>query len=160
MNDNNPGNDPANTGTNTGDGTGDTTSNPAEGRWDEPSDGTTLTEVLEGYATAGFTGSFSVTQDSELQCHECETVSAPAAVAMASLRRLEGASDPDDMFAVVAITCPACSTKGTLILGFGPTAPAEDSDVLRALQDERKEGDLPANSAPGEAHGDVPNDAT
>ncbi|MEO6125274.1 MAG: hypothetical protein ABIR32_16340 [Ilumatobacteraceae bacterium] len=125
----------------------------------EPSDGTTLTEVLAAYATAGFTGSFSVTEDSTLQCHECEAVSEPATVEMASLRRLEGASDPDDMFAVVAITCPACSSTGTLILGFGPTAPAEDGDVLRALQDLRGEGDLPSNSAPGEAHGDVPSDA-
>jgi len=124
-----------------------------------PSDGTTLTEVLEAYATAGFTGSFSVTEDSQLQCHECEKISAPAEVRMASLRRLEGASDPDDMFAVVAITCPVCASTGTLILGFGPTAPPEDGDVLRALQDVRSEGDLPANSAPGEARGDVVSDA-
>ena len=126
----------------------------------EPSDGTTLTEVLEAYANAGFVGSFSVTEDSQLQCHECEAISSPTEIEMASLRRLEGASDPDDMFAVVAITCSACSSKGTLILGFGPTAPAEDGDVLRSLQDVRHEGDLPSNSAPGEAHGDVPTDAT
>ena len=87
------------------------------------------------------------------------SISAPNTVEMASLRRLEGASDPDDMFAVVAITCPACSSKGTLILGFGPTAPAEDGDVLAALNDARHAGDLPANSAPGEAHGDVPSEA-
>jgi hypothetical protein len=119
-----------------------------------PADGTTLTAVLEAYATAGFVGSFTVTEDSRLQCHECEVVSAAADVEMASMQRLEGASDPDDMSAIIAITCPACSSQGTLILGFGPTAPAEDGDVLAALRDRRSSSELPNNSAPGEARGD------
>ena len=119
-----------------------------------PSDNTTLTEVLEGYANAGFTGSFSAMEGATIECHECMQVSAASDVSMTSLRRLEGASDPDDMFAVVAIECPKCSRQGTLILGFGPNAPAEDGDVLKALRDQRADSGLPGNSAPGEAHGD------
>jgi hypothetical protein len=73
---------------------------------------------------------------------------------MSSLRRMEGASDPGDMMAVVAIECPSCQAQGTLVLGFGPAASAEDSDVLLVLRDFRADDQVPGNSAPGEASGD------
>jgi hypothetical protein len=74
---------------------------------------------------------------------------------MSSLRRLEGESDPADMMAVVAVTCPACAATGTLTLGFGPTSSAEDADVLHALRDARNDSKVPGNSAPGETTGDA-----
>ena len=119
-----------------------------------PSDDTTLTDVLEGYARGGFTSSFVVTDDSELECIECGTVSSPEDVSMSSLRRLEGASDPDDMVAVIAVTCPACNSKGTLVLGYGPMATAQDSDVLKSLRDDRADTTAPGSSAHGETTGD------
>jgi len=119
-----------------------------------PDDGTTLTEVLAGYADGGFSGSFSVGDDTTVECHECGTRTRASRIRMSSLSRLEGASDPDDMFAVVALTCPSCGTQGTLILGFGPTAPAEDGDVLHQLQDFRHDDSVSGNSAPGETVGD------
>jgi len=51
--------------------------------------------------------------------------------------RMGGESDPDDIVAFVALACPRCGTRGTAVLGFGPAATAEDSDVLRDLRDER-----------------------
>lgn len=69
---------------------------------------------------------------------------------MWSLRRLEGASDPDDMLAVVAVQCPECGRRGTVTLGYGPAASPPDGDVLRALDDRRGHGDLPGHAAPGE----------
>ncbi|MCU1375219.1 MAG: endonuclease [Actinomycetia bacterium] len=54
-------------------------------------------------------------------------------VPVESLWRLEGASDPGDMAAVVAITCPHCDAKDVLVLRYGPEASAADSDVLLAL---------------------------
>ncbi len=119
---------------------------------DEP----TLMEVLEGYAQGGFSSSFAVTDDCELECVECGTVSPASRVSMSSLRRLEGASDPADMIAVVAITCPACGTNGTVVLGFGPMATLQDSEVLKNLRDDRGDAKAPANSAPGETTGDDP----
>ena len=120
----------------------------------QSSDETTLTDVLEAYALGGFTSSFVVSDDSRLECIECGTVSSPTAVSMSSLRRLEGASDPDDMVAVVALTCPSCSSKGTLVLGFGPMATVQDSDVLKSLRDDRGDATAPGNSAHGETTGD------
>jgi hypothetical protein len=113
-----------------------------------------LVDVLEAYAQGGFDSSFVVTDDSRLECVECGTVSDPADVSMGSLRRLEGASDPDDMVAVVALTCPACGAHGTAVLGFGPMATLQDSDVLKALRDDRADETAPGNSAHGETTGD------
>lgn len=119
-----------------------------------PDDQTTLTDVLRSYSSGGFASSFVVTDDSQLECVECATVSAPEDVAMSSLRRMEGASDPDDMVAVVALTCPACGAQGTVVLGFGPMATLQDSDVLKALRDDRGDATAPGNSAHGETTGD------
>jgi hypothetical protein len=121
---------------------------------DAVGDDSTITDVLEGYAQGGFTSSFDVTDSSTLECHECGADSSPGEVSMSSLRRLEGASDPDDMVAVVAITCPACGARGTVVLGFGPTAAPEESDVLKDLRDERGDAGAPGNSAHGETTGD------
>ncbi len=114
----------------------------------------TITDVLEGYAQGGFSSSFVVTDEAALECVECNTVSSAAVVKMSSLRRLEGESDPADMVAVVALTCPACGSRGTLVLGFGPMATEQDSDVLKALRDHRGDTKAPGNSAHGETTGD------
>jgi hypothetical protein len=119
-------------------------------------EGTTLTEVINAYQEAGFGASFTVTSDSMLECNSCYQVAWPSDVAMSSLRRLEGASDPDDMLAVVAITCPHCGAQGTTTLGFGPAASPQDSDVMSALRDRRDDEALPGNSAPYETTGDAP----
>lgn len=125
---------------------------------DQPSvpgdEGATLLDVLEAYSEAGFNTSFSVTEDAQLQCGSCQAVCAPAEVQMDSMRRLEGASDPADMLAVVALTCPKCGAQGTASLGFGPVASGEDSDVFGALRDRRGDHDLPGHSAPGEMTAD------
>ncbi len=110
----------------------------------------TLTAVLHMYADGGFAGLFGVTADGLVDCSTCSTESRPSAVEMHSIRRLEGASDPDDTLAVAAITCPVCGTRGTLTLQYGPMADLNDSDVLLALQDNRAGDVAPPDSAPGE----------
>lgn len=121
---------------------------------DSSGDESTITDVLEGYAQGGFASSFVVTDDSELECVECGTESPASRVSMSSLRRLEGASDPSDMLAVVALTCPSCGSQGTVVLGFGPMATPQDSDVLKGLRDDRADNAAPGNSAHGETTGD------
>jgi len=121
-----------------------------------PHDGTTLTEVLAGYDSAGFNGTFTVGDRATIECNSCGATNPAAAFEMSSLRRLEGASDPDDMISVAAITCPACRREGVIVLGFGPNATKEDADVSKALQDRRDDEELTGNSAPGEAARDAP----
>jgi len=62
-------------------------------------------------------------------------------LAVESFCRLEGASDPGDMAAVAAITCPHCDAKDVLVLRYGPEASPEDADVLLGLPDLPNPGD-------------------
>ncbi len=68
-----------------------------------------------------------------LICFTCHTESQAADVDVEVLRRTEGASDPDDMLAVVALTCPQCGARATVVLGYGPEAAEDDAEVLLAL---------------------------
>jgi hypothetical protein len=115
-----------------------------------PSDLTTLVEVLDHYRDAGFVGQFEPLDGPAIRCASCGVASPATEFAMHSVRRLEGASDPDDMVAAVAIVCPRCGTRGTIVLGFGPAADDQDTDVLAALRDRRHDTEMPADAAPGE----------
>ena len=116
-----------------------------------PTDETTLTEVIASYRDGGFTADFGAEPDGQISCDTCETLSLASSVAVASLRRMEGASDPDDMVAVVALTCPACGAQGTMVLGYGPSSSPEDSDVLQQLNDNSDANSpLPSHAAPDE----------
>lgn len=116
-----------------------------------PSDGTTVTEVVDSYRDAGFTADFGAEPGGRVSCYTCEMPSPASSVPVASLRRLEGASDPDDMVAVVAMTCPACGAQGTAVLGYGPSASSSDSDVLQQLNDNSDaSSQLPPHAAPDE----------
>ncbi len=95
---------------------------------------TTLLTLLEQMSDLGFTGQFDQ-RDGRVRCLTCHQTSRPDAVPVCDLRRLEGASDPDDMLAVVALRCPHCDAKGTLTLSFGPEASPGEDVVLRALRE-------------------------
>lgn len=111
-----------------------------------PSDNTTLQAVLAEYAEAGFRSSFGPEEGGVVRCDTCGSELRADTINMQSLRRLEGASDPADMMAVVALECGVCGAAGVLVLGYGPNASPADGDVLLALQDRRNEGKLPGHS--------------
>ena len=99
-----------------------------------PSDNTTLLEILDELAAKGYGGSIWVTENGKLRCEGCRAEFEPGEVYVRELRRLEGASDPDDMLAVVAVECPVCAMKGTVVLHFGPEATAEEMEALTHFQ--------------------------
>ena len=105
---------------------------PVEGT---PSDNTTLTAVLEQFADLGFSEHFVVNDDGSVECGGCGATSEAAALRFEHTRRLEGASDPDDMLSVVAARCPACGHGGTIVMGYGPNASAGDAAVARSVAD-------------------------
>ena len=116
----------------------------------DPSDNTTLSAVLADYASGGYEGEFTVS-DEGVRCVSCGGSSAAGSFEIQSLRRLEGASDPSDMVAVLASACPLCSTRGTMVVMFGPEATAAEAELLRRSQDRRlDDDDLPAGAAPTE----------
>lgn len=115
-----------------------------------PSDNTTLLTVIGHYEAAGYLGQFEAEDGAMVRRNTCRVSSDAETVGMHSVRRLEGASDPDDMVAVVALHCPRCGTRGLLVLGFGPTAEGADADVLAGLRDHRRDSTVPSDAAPGE----------
>jgi hypothetical protein len=92
-----------------------------------------LDEILDALAEDGFTCSMTPLVGGNVRCGECGQPSPAGDYAVAALRRTEGASDPGDMSAIAALTCPNCGTKGTVVLRFGPEAGEPDEDVLAAL---------------------------
>lgn len=102
-----------------------------------PRDATSLVALLEAYRARGFTTDFSVLDDGRLACGACRVRSDPEAASLERLRRVEGASDPADMAAVLGIECPSCGAKGTAVVRFGPEASAGEADLLRRIGDDR-----------------------
>ena len=117
----------------------------------EATDETTLTAVLAGYDSAGFDAQFSATEEGQVHCYSCGANAVPSSVELHSLRRLEGASDPADMLAVAAISCPSCAVKGVLVLSYGPDTTPGEADVLVGLEDRRDSDVLPSSQTPNEA---------
>lgn len=104
----------------------DQTPGPAEGA-------TTLEEAVAEFEAMGFTGDFSLRPEGRIHCGTCDHTTAPTSADISGERRLEGASDPDDMQIVLAIVCPNCATRGTLVVGYGPVSDAESQDLLANL---------------------------
>jgi hypothetical protein len=98
-----------------------------------PSDNTTLSSVLVGLEREGFEAQFVAADGGSLRCTACGVESPAGAYAVETIRRLEGASEPDEMMSVVAALCPNCGSRGTAVLGYGPGASPEDAAVSIAL---------------------------
>jgi hypothetical protein len=105
----------------------------------------TVLDALDRMRHEGFRGNFtpleadSVSEGARLQCGSCHRVFGTHEAQVTELRRLEGASDPDDMLAVVALECPRCATRGTLVLNYGPTASTEEAAALVALAEPQRD---------------------
>jgi hypothetical protein len=99
-----------------------------------PSDNTTLLAVLGAFEAEGFAGDLMVTDDGDVRCAACRHEAPPGEFEVGRCRRMEGASDPDDMLAVLGLVCPGCGAKGTVITHYGPTASPAEATVLLAIE--------------------------
>lgn len=100
-----------------------------------PSDNTTPVAVLDELREEGYDADFFTVEGPGLRCGSCREVTPAAELELDALRRMEGASDPADMSAVLAVACPSCGRKGTAMVKYGPEATAEEDELLRALPD-------------------------
>lgn len=96
-------------------------------------DPSSIVTVTQSLRVGGFTGEFAARPRGWIVCRTCGQESDAARFSVHHLRRLEGASDPDEMMVIAAIRCPRCGTRGTLTMTYGPMATPEDSDVLGRL---------------------------
>jgi hypothetical protein len=100
---------------------------------EQPRYGATLTEILTTLEADGFGGQMAPRPGGMILCLTCRQESRAGEFTLQAMRRTEGASDPDDMLAVVALVCPRCGTKGTMALGYGPEADPDDAEVVAHL---------------------------
>ncbi|MGH9186281.1 MAG: hypothetical protein ACRD0U_10780 [Acidimicrobiales bacterium] len=102
-----------------------------------PTDGDTLVEVLADFAAEGYTANFTITDRGTIRCPNGGHEHQPEEMELHGWRRLEGASDPADMMAVLALVCPRCGTKGSAVAHFGPDSTPGEVAVIRAVEDHR-----------------------
>lgn len=101
-----------------------------------PSDHETVSAVLADWKENGIGASFRPGGESAtLLCTVCESERPADQFEVVTQRRMEGASDPDDMVLLVAARCPVCHVSGAVVLGFGSEASDTDSDIVLALSD-------------------------
>jgi hypothetical protein len=98
-------------------------------------DATSILAVVQAFEREGYTAQFAVREHGRIECLACRHMIDPGDTEIDHFRRMEGASDPDDMLVLAALTCPRCHERGTLVLAFGPMAPQADMDVLVRLED-------------------------
>lgn len=101
-----------------------------------PPNSPTLTDVLAAAKRTGFHADFMVDGE-RLLCSACNTASDPANLAREWVHRLEGMSDPDELLTISALECPACRTKGLLVMPYGPAADQHEAEISRHLQSPR-----------------------
>jgi hypothetical protein len=102
-------------------------------------DAETIIDVLRVFEADGYHSQFMAASPDDaptdaLECTACRATSHASDVGTRLLRRLEGASDPDDMLAIAALVCPHCGSRGTIVLNYGPLATPQDSAILRTLE--------------------------
>jgi hypothetical protein len=101
-----------------------------------PADDEPLAAVLGDLERDGFDRTF-VLGPTVVTCMTCDSVLEPSGIRVHALRRLEGASDPDDMTAVLAVSCSVCAAKGAIVVPYGPTADDAASALLVGFDDRR-----------------------
>ena len=98
-----------------------------------PAYGATLGEIMAALEDAGFVSQMAARPGGMIVCFTCRQESPAAEFELQVQRRTEGASDPDDMLAVVGLVCPNCGARGTAVLGYGPESDEDDTEVLAHL---------------------------
>jgi hypothetical protein len=105
-----------------------------------PSDNTTAVAELAELRDRGYSGDFGVAEGGVIRCRQCEHDEQPEDLQIDVFRRLEGASEPDEMSAVLAVTCPRCGSKGTVMVAYGPNASEDEAEFLRRVDTPQDEG--------------------
>ena len=105
-----------------------------------PSDNTTAVAEIDDLRGQGYTEDFVVGEGGVIRCTSCRHEAPPAEVDVDVFRRMEGASEPDEMSAILAITCRECGAKGIVMVGYGPNASPDEGDLLLAVDTPEDEG--------------------
>lgn len=95
-----------------------------------------LSQTVEDLTAQGWTAEFTALDGGALRCGLCGDTISPRDVAIDSVNRFEGPSNPDDEAAVFALTCH-CGCRGLYIVGYGPSMSGNDADAVAQLSRRR-----------------------
>lgn len=96
----------------------------------------TVVATLARLRDEGFVGEFVLEPDDippGLWCRSCGRRHLPERATIAAVHRFEGPTSPEDEALLLALVCPRCSAKGTVVTGYGPAAAPEEAELLVAL---------------------------
>lgn len=106
-----------------------------------PFDGLAVTEarpvdVVERLRAEGFDAHLVFEPDDippGLFCRRCGRRHLPARATVHELHRVSGPSPASYEALVVALECPRCGARGSIVTGYGPTATAQEEELHHAL---------------------------
>ncbi|HLT15426.1 MAG TPA: hypothetical protein VK007_01890 [Acidimicrobiales bacterium] len=102
-----------------------------------PTGATTLIEALDQLRQLGYDHDLAVTDEAAVRCRSCGHEMPADGLDLDHLIRLEGASDPADMAAVLGISCTDCGMRGAAVVRYGPEASPAEAQLLRTIDDHR-----------------------
>ena len=85
--------------------------NPDDASTYQQGEAQTLRDLIERFEHDGYRGQFGAREGGVVRCFSCRRDFAATDMAVRTIRRTEGSSDPDDMLAVLPLTCPLCDTR-------------------------------------------------
>lgn len=99
-------------------------------------DADSVTDALAKLAGAGYRADFTGRRGL-VHCSRCDDDHGAELAQVDHVYRYEGPSDPDEEAIVLALSCPVCGVKGTLVSGYGPSTDPDDIELIVALADDR-----------------------
>jgi hypothetical protein len=96
-------------------------------------DASSITAILETFRHDGYASELQAAGGGTVLCHSCGAVSDASLFTVEGFRRIEGASDPDEMLLVAALRCPVCEIGGSIVLTYGPQVTDDDAQILERL---------------------------
>ncbi|MBK5269807.1 MAG: phosphoribosylpyrophosphate synthetase [Bacteroidia bacterium] len=93
----------------------------------------TLSETISGLKKDGYSLDFNVQQE-RIVCHQANTVLSPEDFEIVKVFRFEGASNPDDLSVLYAISSSKFDMKGVLVNGYGISADAATDAIIARLK--------------------------
>lgn len=99
-------------------------------------DADSVTDALAKLADAGYRTDFTG-RHGQVHCGICGDDHGAELAQVDHVYRYEGPSDPDEEAIVLALSCPVCGAKGTLVSGYGPSTDPDDIELIVALADDR-----------------------
>ena len=94
-----------------------------------------MPELLEALHHQGYVCEFTPHLGGRVTCESCGIDADATEGKIDAFHRFEGMSNPDDVCMVAALRLPHPDgeCRGLLVLGFGPSASAEDKAILAAF---------------------------